>query len=310
MEVPYGSVSKDEWIYIVYRHESKDSSQDKGGYVYLPTDVRLTIGDNFQVLADGSVYANNLFLGGTVKDSNMTPASGSLTDSIEADSASGQLAAAFANINTIKSDLVQAKKIEVKNGDTTIFLADGRTVEEAAAVGEVINDDYRVQLGGFTVTNKTLQSQDDTSQVIVGTAGLSLGLPIEGEEGTPFMVHADGKIFASQGTFEGSITADGAILNNTAQFNMAEDTTANFHQIVAKSNISTTSRMNSQEGYYFGTGDKVGFKLEGVQTTEESVNINIAATYSPGATSNRYIIKVTSTKPLADDTTITFSKAV
>ena len=144
VEVPYGSVSKDDWIYIVYRHESSDSSQDKGGYVHLPTDVRLTIGDNFQVLADGSVYANNLFLGGTVKESNMTPASGSLADSTESDNASGKLAALSAELN----------HIEVKNAvGETILKADGRDPAQAD----------NVQIGGFNVTSNTLSAGSGSS---------------------------------------------------------------------------------------------------------------------------------------------------
>ena len=56
-------------FYIVYRHLSGDTTSTYKGQVYLPVDVRMTIGDNFQVLADGSVYANNVFLGGVTKDS-------------------------------------------------------------------------------------------------------------------------------------------------------------------------------------------------------------------------------------------------
>ena len=64
-------------FYIVYRHNSENTLASYKGQVYLPVDIRMSIGDNFQVLADGSVYAKNLFLGGVTSEPEgaITPAS-------------------------------------------------------------------------------------------------------------------------------------------------------------------------------------------------------------------------------------------
>ena len=69
---PAQPIGAGSYFYIVYRHGSTDSSLECKGQVYLPVDIRLSIGDNFQVLADGSVYANNVFLGGITKENKNT----------------------------------------------------------------------------------------------------------------------------------------------------------------------------------------------------------------------------------------------
>ena len=175
--VPYGKVNKNDWIYIVYRHESNNTSQDLGGYVYLPTDVRLIIGDNFQVLADGSVYANNLFLGGTVKEPNLLQgASGSTDQLVGADNASGQLSAI-----TMKT-----KHIEVEDSaGKTIFKAEGREQDDA---GNTILDEDRVKIGGFNVSSSSITSNgatldNSTGGVYIGPDGISIGTGFKVEAG-------------------------------------------------------------------------------------------------------------------------------
>lgn len=73
VEVTYSNIKPNDYFYMVYVHGSGPDTWDGDqndqhnhsykGTVYLPTNIRLTIGDNFQVLADGTVYAKNLFLG-------------------------------------------------------------------------------------------------------------------------------------------------------------------------------------------------------------------------------------------------------
>lgn len=73
VEVSYSNIKPGNYFYIVYVHGSGVNTWDGDwatwhnhtykGTVYMPTNIRLTIGDNFQVLADGTVYAKNLFLG-------------------------------------------------------------------------------------------------------------------------------------------------------------------------------------------------------------------------------------------------------
>lgn len=70
VEVTYSNIKPNDYFYMVYVHGSGSNAWNGDqhnhsyrGTVYLPTNIRLTIGDNFQVLADGTVYAKNLFLG-------------------------------------------------------------------------------------------------------------------------------------------------------------------------------------------------------------------------------------------------------
>ena len=66
-------IEANNYFYIVYRHASTNKDSTAEGQVYLPVDnIRMSIGDNFQVLADGSVYASNVFLGGITKDPTLT----------------------------------------------------------------------------------------------------------------------------------------------------------------------------------------------------------------------------------------------
>lgn len=118
------------------------------------TGARLTIGDNFKVLADGTVIAKNLYLEDNTADS--TTAAGQL-EAITAD---------IEEINTVKLTALEASigsintnKIEVKNAakTKTIFKADGITTDLA--------DDARVQIGGFTVGDTLIKSTNDNLQL-------------------------------------------------------------------------------------------------------------------------------------------------
>lgn len=146
-------ISVGDYIYIVYSFSSgalgttiNGEDINYGASFYLPTDIRMTIGDNFQVLADGSIYASNLFLGGTIKESAIQGANAPLGSVSDVDNAAGQLAAVSASFN----------HLEVKDTKgNTLFKADGRTRDSER---NIINDEDRVKIGGFSVTDTSLSA--------------------------------------------------------------------------------------------------------------------------------------------------------
>ena len=160
-KITYPKIEAGEWIYIVYVHGSNVHNADQFGTFYIPAiNLRLSIGDNFQVMADGTVYAKNLYL--------LNDATNDTTDSLESN-ASGRLEAAEAKIDEIETvklaaleasiGSINTNKIEVKNTakTKTIFKADGITTGLA--------DDARVQIGGFTVGDSTIKSTNDNLQL-------------------------------------------------------------------------------------------------------------------------------------------------
>jgi hypothetical protein len=131
--VEFPRVEANDYIYITYKASSGQSSPNYGGYIYLPVDTRITVGDHFKVLADGTVYANNLSLGGIVQEETETSLFGN----------AGQFTAARVEVID-KTDSLNHK---------TLLKADGREKDE---YGNDIDANNRVQLGGFTVTGNTL----------------------------------------------------------------------------------------------------------------------------------------------------------
>lgn len=189
--VNYGDVSVNDYIYIIYQFASGNlvsGNINYGGYVYLPTNVRMTIGKKFHILADGTAYASNLFLGGTKFED--------LSGSGDSDAPiASDVTSAGDILGQLQADTIQAKKIEVNNTDgDIIFKADGRALDEN---GNTINDIDRVKIGGFTVTANSISSGNkDTSEdleaiaaksgVYIGPAGISIGKGFTvyaGEEG-------------------------------------------------------------------------------------------------------------------------------
>ena len=138
--VEYPRVEEGDYIYVTYRALSGQSSPNYGGYIYLPVDTRITVGDHFKVLADGTVYANNLSLGGIVQEETETSLSGN----------AGQFTAARVEVID-KSDSLNHK---------TILKADGREKDE---YGNPIAAEDRVQVGGFTVTGNTLTAGHESA---------------------------------------------------------------------------------------------------------------------------------------------------
>lgn len=133
----YTNIKAGDFIYVLYVHASTSHIATYKGAILIPDDsrIRLSIGDNFQVLSDGTVYARNLFL---------LPK----TNGESGEDAAGKLAAISAELN----------HLEVKNtAGQIIFKADGRNPTANTTI----------TIGGFTVDNTTLKG--GTS----GTVGMS-----------------------------------------------------------------------------------------------------------------------------------------
>ena len=143
-EVTYTNIKQGQCIYIIYRHFSTKHNTTNRAYFYLPASIRFSVGENFQVLADGTVYAKNLFLGTSATASTFGD-----TGTIDySDNAVGKLNAIQAQLNCV----------EVVNPEgELVFKADGRDTSA----------ENNVQIGGFTVTGNTLTSgSKDTDNLI------------------------------------------------------------------------------------------------------------------------------------------------
>lgn len=198
------------YFYIVYRHLSTGSGSGKG-QVYLPVDTRLSIGDNFQVLADGSVYANNLFLGGIKKDSGSSSTDGitanTLTDQLG--ELSGKLTALDAEIGNLKVTNVEAKRIEVTDSENNLlFRADGRTEDEGYP-SDPDNQPSRVVIGGFEVSSNSLRcdpillaSADSVNMSVADTIKDNWRLRVSEN----FGVDSTGTLYATGAQFKGGVT--------------------------------------------------------------------------------------------------------
>jgi hypothetical protein len=223
------------YFYIVYRHGSSSKGTTDKGQVYLPVDIRMSIGDNFQVLADGSVYANNLFLGGIDKesgDSSPDANSGLNYDAKQfvTDEISGALTAERAEIETLIADSIQAERAEIETVIADSIQAESADIKdlmaeqiEAVAIeakkievrdgtngtgnillkvdGTATTATNRVQIGGFKVTNNKLYAGSGTNYVALGTEAILLG----GNSTTtaPFSVTKAGALKADSGEIAG-----------------------------------------------------------------------------------------------------------
>ena len=156
---PESPIGEGAYFYIVYRHRSTDSNKEYKGQVYLPVDIRMSIGENFQVLADGSVYAKNLFLGGVSKE--ISPTYSSADSNWGENNASGQLAAISAKLNHIEV----RDEDELDNSKNILLKADGRS-------NSVTKE---VQIGGFKVAPGKLVSGEGNTYVSLGVDALLLG---------------------------------------------------------------------------------------------------------------------------------------
>jgi predicted secreted protein len=143
--VEYPRVEAGDHIYVTYKASSGQTTPSYGGYIYLPVDARITVGNHFKVLADGTVYANNLSLGGIVQEETDTSP---LENAGIVDGNAGQFTAARVEVID-KTDSLNYK---------TLLKADGREKDE---YGNDINSNDRVRVGGFTVTGNTLTAGDE-----------------------------------------------------------------------------------------------------------------------------------------------------
>lgn len=142
---------------------------------------------------------------------------------------------------------------------------------------------------------------------IKSTAGsISIG-STKTDGSQPFMINSSGEIHATSGTFSGQIAAEGAVLKNTQELNMADDTTAIFDEIVT--NQLSTDYVNSNKGYYFGSGTDCGIIHEGTNTSLEEVKIKLETSIyknTPGTIC--YRVNATSDKPVSSNIKIDFNR--
>ena len=222
------------------------------------TSARLTIGDNFKVLADGTVIAKNLYL------EDKTDSSVMAADQIEA------ITADIEEINTVKLTALEASigaintnKIEVKNSsNTTIFKADGVTAGLA--------DGNRVQIGGssgFKVGTKKLYAGSGTNYVELGTEAIMLGGTTT--SAAPFSVTKAGYLKSESGLIGGfDISAAGIYSTNDS--------------IQMRSNGKLVATDVDLEGTITATGGQIGgFKIEGNNLNSSSIALSPTQVYFP-----------------------------
>ena len=177
VKVTYTDLTKDSYIYIAYRkgtsstnNEPINTAADAGSF-YMPLNIltpRLTIGENFEVMSDGTTYASNLYLN---SDSSTTVA--------------GELAAISANLSHIVVETTTTPK-------QVLFEADGR---------DTTADSARVKVGGFNVSANNLSAGSDTNYVELGTEAIRLGGTTD--SAAPFYVKKDGTFKAESGQIGG-----------------------------------------------------------------------------------------------------------
>lgn len=311
-----------------------DSAVGDSG-VYVGTDG-IRLGKTFSVNPDGAVVATNLTITGnktieTALSDTQSAAENTAAAALSTaqTTLSGQISDAEKNARedaiadivgrgyqdstgvvniidgTITADYLAAKGIYTNQLE--IYSKDGDPILLAN-----VDDDKRVQIGGFEVNKDALNSGEvDGEQITLSTTGISLGT-IDSEGNYPFMVACNGDISASKGSFTGSITATDASLTNINELSMADGAPASFDELTTRGNTSVGGRINTSNGYFFGAGTDCGFTLADASTKDQTVTFSITATCNlvGGGTNYRYSIRVTASAPLVASQTISHSAAV
>lgn len=296
-----------------YNTSFGDSAIGDSG-VYVGTDG-IRLGKNFEVDNEGNVVASSLKitpsgvegLGDLAFEDSLSAEDVGATTMSEVESKGYQNSDGVVSIinGTVTADFLAAKGIYTNQ--LKIYSED----EDPILLANV-NDDKRVQIGGFEVTKEALNSgEEDGDQITLSTTGISLGT-IDSEGNYPFMVACNGDISASKGSFTGSITATDASLTNINELSMADGAPANFDEITTKNGASFGGSVNTSRGYFFGSGEDCGFTLADAATKSQTVTFSITATCSlvGGGTNYRYSIRVTADHPVVSTQTISHSEAV
>lgn len=296
-----------------YNTSFGDSAIGDSG-VYVGTDG-IRLGKNFEVDNEGNVVASSLKitpsgvegLGDLAFEDSLSAEDVGATTMSEVESKGYQNSDGVVSIinGTVTADFLAAKGIYTNQ--LKIYSKD----EDPILLANV-NDDKRVQIGGFEVTKEALNSgEEDGDQITLSTTGISLGT-IDSEGNYPFMVACNGDISASKGSFTGSITATDASLTNINELSMADGAPANFDEITTKNGASFGGSVNTSRGYFFGSGEDCGFTLADAATKSQTVTFSITATCSlvGGGTNYRYSIRVTADHPVVSTQTISHSEAV
>lgn len=172
----------------------------------------------------------------------------------------------------------------------------------------LIGQDQTVEIGGFivnesSISNTALDSSDKSDQIVIGTEGIQLG--------ENFSITSEGELFAAEGTFTGSIDADGATLKNVATLEMGNDTILDAQDIRAAKDITTMKKIITRDGLYFGDGNSCGIYASGANYIDQTVTFTIRTRSSVlgNNTSFKYEIVVEANRPVVEDTIISHSLA-
>ena len=206
VKVTYTDLTKDSYIYIAYRkgtsstnNEPINTAADVGSF-YMPLNIltpRLTIGENFEVMSDGTTYASNLYL-----------TRGDNAQNVQ-DYVAGELEAMRARFNQLTITSV--------DGTKTLFKADGTAEADAD----------RVQIGGFTVSDTTFSAGSGTTAVSLGTNAIMLGgTSTTGDNRAKFSVTNAGYLTAESGKIGGFNLSGTSLTSANSFISLSSDETA------------------------------------------------------------------------------------
>lgn len=158
-----------DFIYIVHIH-AVSSTNDGVGSFYLPTAIRLSIGDKFQVLSDGTVYAKNLYLG--------TPADFNVSETDNVGIANADTTGTLAAVKLISGGFENKMSLDDDNKGGIYLGPDGLSIGTGfkieAGGGARFSNAIREDLRGFSiVANVDCLNATEADWTIYGTTGHS-----------------------------------------------------------------------------------------------------------------------------------------
>lgn len=158
-----------DFIYIVHIHAASGTNNGVGSF-YLPTAIRLSIGDKFQVLSDGTVYAKNLYLG--------TPADFNTTTTGNIGIANADTTGTLAAVKLVSGGFENKMSLDDDNKDGIYLGPDGLSIGTGfkieAGGGARFSNAIREDLRGFSiVANVDRPSFTESQWTTYGTTGHS-----------------------------------------------------------------------------------------------------------------------------------------
>ena len=168
-------------------------------------------------------------------------------------------------------------------------------------------------IGGFNITDTSLNNVGGTSAIVLDETGIKLG-NITADGNAPFVATSTGEIYASEGTFAGSIVASEAELTDIQVLTMSKNAkgAATFNKITA-TGINVAGRVESSKGYFFGTESNCGIKLVdgSTQKTAQRISLLIKSGVAEVGTIYKYYITISikDSKPAVNDIDVKYTSA-